>query len=101
MTMSPMRSYTRPVPHYPARGDWYAATPWEFTDGIYKRLFRSRSAGRTRTAFVERAAGGWRWRVQERNRRGGVELVGLGGAADIKPLPRMCFGAADLAAVTR
>lgn len=101
MTMSPMRSYTRPKPRYQARGDWHARTPWELVDGAYKRGFFSPSTGRTRTAFVERAAGGWRWRVQERNRRGGVELVGLGGAADIKPLARMCFGAADLAAVTR
>lgn len=101
MTMNPMRSYTRPKPHYPVRGDWYVSTPWELADGIYKRVFRSASTGRVRVAFVERALGGWRWRIQERSVRGVVSQVGISSQEAIKPLARMCFGAADLAAITK
>ena len=101
MTMNPMRSYTRPTPHYPVRGDWYATTPWELADGFYKRVWRSPSTGRVRTAFVERAAGGWRWRVQERSVRGIVTQVAISSNDAIKPVARMCFGAGDLAAATK
>lgn len=101
MTMNPMRSYTRPKPHYPVRGDWYAATPWELVDGAYKRVWRSPATGRTRTAFVERALGGWRWRIQERSVRGILTQVAISSRDAIKPIGRMCFGAADLAAVTK
>ena len=100
-TMSPMRSYTRPKPHYPVRGDWYATTTWELADGAYKRLFKSPSSWLTRTAWVERSAGGWRWRVVERGPRTLGRLVGVGSREAIKPLARMCFGAADLAAITK
>ncbi len=100
-TMNPMRSYSRPTPHYPVRGDWYATTTWELVDGSYKRMFRSPTTGRTRTAWVERSQGGWRWRVIERWPRGHVALVSLGSGDGIKPLARMCFGYADLAATTK
>lgn len=101
MTMNPMRRYSRPTPHYPVRGDWYAATPWELADGFYKRVWRSHSTGSVRTAFVERSQGGWRWRVGERSVRGISTLIALGSNDGIKPFARMCFGAADLAAVTK
>lgn len=91
----------RPKPHYPARGDWRARTPWELVDGAYRRGFFSPSTGHTRTALVERAQGGWRWRVMERWTRGHLEMVAIGSNDGIKPLARMCFGAADLAAVTK
>lgn len=96
-----LTSYRVPVVRYRARGDWYAATPWELAEGAYKRMFKSPATGRTRTAWVERSAGGWRWRVTERSVRGLVAQVGIGSREAIKPLARMCFGAADLAAVTK
>ena len=81
LTINPMRSYSRPKPHYPVRGDWYATTTWELADGIYKRMFRSPSTGRVRGAFVERALGGWRWRIQERSVRGaGTDVLRRGGS---------------------
>ena len=99
--MNPMRSYTRPKVKYPVRGDWYAYTAWELVDGAYKRMWRSPSTGRVRGAFVERSLGGWRWRVTERSVRGNVRQVSISSTDAIKPLARMCFGAADLAAVTK
>ena len=101
LTVNPMRSYSRPKPHYPVRGDWYATTTWELADGFYKRMFRSPSTGHIRGAFVERALGGWRWRVQDRSVRGVVTQVAISSIEAIKPLARMCFGAADLAATTK
>lgn len=100
-TMNPMRSYMRPKVKYPVRGDWYAYTAWELVDGAYKRMWRSPSTGRTRAAWVERSSGGWRFRVMERSVRGSVTQVAISGRDAIKPLARMCFGAADLAAVTK
>ena len=93
--------YSRPKPHYPARSDFRPRTTWELVDGAYKRVFFSPSTGRMRTAWVERALGGWRWRVMERWPRGRVAMVAIGSNDVIKPLARMCFGYADLAAVTR
>ena len=94
LTINPMRSYSRPTPHYPARADFYPRTTWELADGAYKRVFFSASSGRTRTAWVERALGGWRWKVMERWPRGHVAMIAIGSNDGIKPLARMCFGAA-------
>ena len=98
--MNALKSYRVPVAHYPARGDWRAATNWELVEGAYKRMWRG-PHGHTRTAWVERSAGGWRWRVVERGARGAARMVGLGSREAVKPLARRCFGAADLAATTK
>jgi hypothetical protein len=96
------RGYRIPAHRYGlAPSGWRAATAWELADGAYKRLFRQASGRASRTAWVERHAGGWRWRVTERNARGMLRPLAVGSSEAVKPLPMMCFGAADLAATTR
>jgi len=89
-------------PHYPVRSDWQPFTPWEIVDGRYKRLFRSRSQRtRHRKAVIQRASGGWRWRVFEINREGKVTLIGESARDVIYTLAYNAFNPAEVSATTK
>ena len=89
-------------PNYPAVSDWHPRTPWELVDGRYQRIFASRSHRcRVRKAYIERANGGWRWKVIEVNRSRRVTEVGRSAKDLTYTLASNAFNPAETSAKTR
>jgi hypothetical protein len=96
-----LTEYRKPRPRYAAVQDpWRATTPWEFCEGIWRRMWTLRRGMRSqswRSATIYRSEGAWTWNVRQRY-AGGWRIIARHDKKSTYWCARAAMPFADLAA---